>query len=103
MYASNSNFIQINPSKSVPVKNREKKKTEKRQSFGIEDDTDSIEVVFWGDKTQQCKNLSVGDVIVLNNVKINRYYNYVSLQSTRNTDIKEVDSHCSLDPNVELC
>lgn len=95
---SNSNFKQINPSKTVSVKNQEK--TEKRQSFRIEDDTDSIEVVFWGNKTQQCNTLSVGDVIVLNNVKISRYYKTVTLQSTRATNIKQVDSHCSLDPNA---
>lgn len=97
---SNSNFTQLNPSKCVQVKNQEKK-TEQRQPFCIEDDTDSIEVVFWGDKTQQCKKLSVGDVIVLNNVKLNRYYSKVSLQSTHTTNIEQVDSVCSLDPNVE--
>lgn len=98
---SNSNFIQLNPSKRIAVKNQ--KKTEKMQSFRIEDDTDAIEVVFWGYKTQQCENLSVGDVIVLNNVKINRYYSKVSLQSTPATNIEQVDSDCSLDPNVEPC
>lgn len=101
MSTSNSNFIQLNPSKSVAVKNQ--KKTEKMQSFCIEDDTDAIEVVFWGYKTQQCKNLSVGDVIVLNNVKINWYFNKVSLQSTFAANIEQVDSDCSLDPNVESC
>lgn len=99
LFMSNSNFIQINPITSVLDK--KKKKTEKRQSFRVEDGTDSIEVVFWGDNTQQCKNLSVNDVIVLNNVKINR--SDKTLQSTSSTDIIQVDSHCSLDPNVQLC
>lgn len=96
---SNFNFIQINPITSVLDKKR--KKTERRQSFRVEDGTDSIEVVFWGDKTQQCKNLSVDDVIVLNNVKISR--SDKTLQSTSSTDIIQVDSPCSLDPNVQLC
>lgn len=94
-------FLQINPIKNVPLKN--KKKTERRQSFHIKDETDSIEVVFGGEKIQQCKNMSVGDVIVLNNVKVTRDNKTVSLHSTSTSDIIQVDSHCSLDPYVESC
>lgn len=93
-------ILQISSSKDVWVQNQ--KKTTKIQSFQIEDETDSIKVVFWGDKTLQCKKLCVGDVITLKNVNIHRYHNDVSLQSTQATNIKQVDSHCSWDPNVEL-
>lgn len=96
---SNSNFIQLKP--STDVFHKKKKMTVKKQSFYVEDETGSIEVVVWGDKTQQCRNLSVGDDIILTNVKFNQREK--NLQSTSSTDIIQVGPHCSLDPKVQLC
>lgn len=74
-------------------------KRTKRQRFHIKDNTDSIEIVIWGSNVKKCKNLAVGDVVKLTDVKINKYFSSVTLQSTYITDIEQVAPHCSPDVN----
>ncbi|XP_070773864.1 uncharacterized protein [Enoplosus armatus] len=80
---------EINPVEMVKVK--DKRKTE-RQHFQLEDDTDSITISMWGEVTNQCKELSVGDVIKVTNLKRNQHYDTVSLNSTGFTRIQQVHS-----------
>ncbi|XP_076606840.1 uncharacterized protein LOC143332890 [Chaetodon auriga] len=80
---------EIDPIEQVKVQSKERKK---RQSFKLKDDTDSITICMWGEETKQCKGLSVGDVIKVTNMKINKYYETVSLNSTGFTQIHKVQS-----------
>lgn len=82
------NFVQIHPTERVNVNFQRKKKA--RQSLQVKDDTDAIKICVWGDKTKQCKGLSVGDVIKVTNVKVNMYYGNASLNSTTRTEILTV-------------
>ena len=60
------------------------------QRLQIKDDTGSISICMWGEDTRQCKGLSVGDVIQATNMKINHYYNTITLNSTGATKIQKV-------------
>lgn len=82
------NFVQINPIERVNVTHQRKKVA--RQSLQVKDDTDSIKICMWGENTKQCKGLSVGDVIKVTNMKLNMYYDNVSLNSTAHTEILTV-------------
>lgn len=72
-------------------------KRTKKQHFHIKDNTDSIEVVFWGINIKKCKNLAVGDVVKLTDVKIKKYFSSVTLQSTYSTNIEQVAPRCRPD------
>ncbi|XP_078122677.1 caspase recruitment domain-containing protein 18-like [Sander vitreus] len=45
----------------------------------------------WGDETEQCNGLSVGDVVKVTNMKTNKYYENISLNSTVHTRIEKMD------------
>ncbi|XP_042370770.1 uncharacterized protein LOC121964635 [Plectropomus leopardus] len=80
----------INPVEKVQVKHKQEKT--KKQTFHLEDKTGSIKICMWGDATKHCKDLSPDDVIKVTNVKTNRYFDTVSLDSTRDTHIHKVHS-----------
>ncbi|XP_078122448.1 uncharacterized protein LOC144527959 isoform X3 [Sander vitreus] len=80
----------IDPVTKTKVKGE--RKLTKKQRFQLKDETDSIEIVMWRDATEQCKGLSVGDVVKVTNMKINEYFGKISLNSTGNTRIEKVQS-----------
>lgn len=96
-------FVQIDPIESVKVQENRRKK--KRQHFQLEDNTDSIRICMWGESTNQCKGLSAGDVIKVTNMKINQYFENVSLNSTASTRLHKVAAvtSCSADVVLEMC
>ncbi|XP_027129328.1 uncharacterized protein LOC113744337 isoform X2 [Larimichthys crocea] len=69
-----------------------KKKKVNRQDFQLKDKTDSIMISMWRDHTKQCKELSVGDIIKITNMKISKYFKNTSLNSTGFTKIHKVQS-----------
>ncbi|KAL7389297.1 hypothetical protein ABVT39_001228 [Epinephelus coioides] len=81
---------EINPVEKVKVK--QKREKTKKQTFQLKDETDSIRICMWGDATEQCKGLSPGDVIKVSNMKTNKYYDKISLDSTGYTRIDKVQS-----------
>ncbi len=81
-------FIQIGPIEQVMV--RDVRNTTDRQNFKLKDDTDSIRICMWGEETKQCVGLSAGDIIKVINLKTNKYYEDVSLNSTILTKIQKV-------------
>lgn len=72
----------------VNVKHKQEKT--KKQTFQLEDETDSIRLCMWGDATEQCKGLSPGDAIKVSNMKTKKYYDNISLDSTVYTRIDKV-------------
>ncbi|XP_049897339.1 uncharacterized protein LOC126388324 isoform X1 [Epinephelus moara] len=80
----------IHPVEKVKVKHKQEKT--KKQTFQLEDETDSIGICMWGDATEQCKGLSPGDVIKVSNMKTKKYYDNISLDSTGYTRIDKVQS-----------
>ncbi|KAF1378112.1 hypothetical protein PFLUV_G00186720 [Perca fluviatilis] len=62
----------------------------KRQQFQLKDETDSIEIFMLGFSTELCKGLSVGDVVMVTNMKTNKYYETISLKSTVYTIIEKM-------------
>ncbi|XP_042286460.1 uncharacterized protein LOC121909803 [Thunnus maccoyii] len=77
-----------------PVKETEvtsQQRTTKTQEFHLEDDTDSISICMWGGNTEQSKEISVGDVIKVTNVKTSHYHDTVSLNSTGFTRIFTIE------------
>ncbi|XP_078122447.1 uncharacterized protein LOC144527959 isoform X2 [Sander vitreus] len=83
-------ITEIDPVTKTKVKGE--RKLTKKQRFQLKDETDSIEIVMWRDATEQCKGLSVGDVVKVTNMKINEYFGKISLNSTGNTRIEKVQS-----------
>ncbi|XP_039632619.1 uncharacterized protein LOC120543565 [Perca fluviatilis] len=81
---------EITPVKKTKV-NGERKLT-KKQHFQLKDETDFIEIVMWREATEQCKGLSVGDVVKVTNMKTNKYFGNISLNSTDYTRIEKVQS-----------
>ncbi|XP_028451490.1 uncharacterized protein LOC114566867 isoform X2 [Perca flavescens] len=81
---------EINPVKKTKVQNE--RKWTKKQHFHLKEETDSIEIVMWREATEQCKELSVGDVVKVTNMKTNEYFGTVSLNSTGNTRIEMIQS-----------
>ncbi|KAA8578072.1 hypothetical protein FQN60_001060, partial [Etheostoma spectabile] len=66
-----------------------KKKVNKKE-LRLKDKTGSIDVVMWRDATEECRRLSVGDVVTVTNTKTNEYQGNVSLNSTGHTKITKV-------------
>ncbi|XP_051250902.1 uncharacterized protein LOC127360497 isoform X2 [Dicentrarchus labrax] len=77
-------------------------KQTKRQHFQLKDETGSISVCMWRDKTEQCKGLSVGDVVKVANVKTSYYFKTVSLNSTGFTRIHKVQSVGVQEMKIEI-
>lgn len=67
-----------------------KQRKTKKQDFHLKDDTDSIKVSVWGENTQQCKGLLVGDIVKVTNVKTNYFRGVTSVNSTPFTRIHKV-------------
>ncbi|XP_078122774.1 uncharacterized protein LOC144528171 [Sander vitreus] len=83
------NVTKINHVEKIEVKFTKKKR--KRQRFQLKDETDSIDIFMWGDETEQCNGLSVGDVVKVTNMKTNKYYENILLNSTVHTRIEKMD------------
>eukprot|EP00066_Takifugu_rubripes_P009217 XP_003975963.2 PREDICTED: uncharacterized protein LOC101067288 [Takifugu rubripes] len=83
-------ITKVCPIEVIMVTDNNAKRRTKKQHFHIKDNTDSIEVVIWGRNVKKCENLAVGDVVKLTNVKINKYFDSVTLQSTSITNIEQV-------------
>ncbi|XP_053188101.1 uncharacterized protein LOC128371748 [Scomber japonicus] len=66
-------------------------RTTKRQEFLLQEDKESIRICMWGENTKQVKEISVGDVVNVTNVKTSRYHNTVSLNSTGFTRILPIE------------
>lgn len=75
------------------------KQRKERLEFKLADQTDSIWITLWGDDTKQLTGQSNGDVVRVTNVKTNRYYDTVSLNSTDFTRIVKVRRLFS-DPSI---
>ncbi|XP_030603062.1 uncharacterized protein LOC115792602 [Archocentrus centrarchus] len=80
---------EIHPLEKITVM---KQRKTKKQVFQLTDDNDSIIVWVWGENTQQCNGLLVGDVIMVTNVKTNHFRGVVSLKTTGFTRILKVRS-----------
>ncbi|XP_073336175.1 uncharacterized protein [Pagrus major] len=91
-------ITEIDPIEPAAGKNKQKK----TQRFQIKDDSDSISICMWGEDTKQCKGLSVGDVIQATNMKINRYHDIISLNSTGYTKIQKVQSAGSQSVRIKI-
>ncbi|KAL3043140.1 hypothetical protein OYC64_020954 [Pagothenia borchgrevinki] len=62
---------EIDPVHKVKVEHKEKKTNQ--QKFKLKQEDEEISVTLWGEATEQSKDLSVGDVVLLNNMKPNEY------------------------------
>ncbi|XP_033935651.1 uncharacterized protein [Pseudochaenichthys georgianus] len=76
---------QIYPVKKVKVKEKETN----QQSFKLKQEAEEISVTMWDKATKQSKDLSVGDVLLLNNMT---YSERVSLNSSKFTKLTKVQS-----------
>lgn len=81
-------FVQIDSAEQVKVMLKKKK----GQDLQLKDDTGSIRICMWGEDTKQCKEILIGDVIRVNNVRIRRFYDNLSLNSTGFTRIHKVSA-----------
>ncbi|XP_041657784.1 uncharacterized protein LOC121519072 [Cheilinus undulatus] len=81
---------EIDPIKEIKVAYQKQKK--KTQRFKLKDESSSTWICMWGEETQQSKGLSVGDVVKLTNMKVNKYYDEVKLNSTGSTKTEKVES-----------
>ncbi|XP_033969986.1 uncharacterized protein LOC117469627 isoform X2 [Trematomus bernacchii] len=81
---------EIYPVKKVKVQHKEKKTNQ--QKFKLSQEDEEITITMWDEATEQSKDLSVGDVLLLNNMKPNEYCGKVSLNSTTFTKITKVQS-----------
>ncbi|XP_074527647.1 uncharacterized protein LOC141791266 [Halichoeres trimaculatus] len=66
---------------------QQKKKT---QRLKLKDETGSIWICMWGEVTEQCKDLSLGDVVTMTNVRTNHYCGDITLNSSAFTKIYKV-------------
>ncbi|KAK2827954.1 hypothetical protein Q5P01_018988 [Channa striata] len=87
---------------SVKTIKRSKGKNTKRQDFHLKDDTGFIRICMWAGNTEQCKEISIGDVVKVLNVKINHYFNIISLNSTGFTRILKVQSTGVQNVRIEI-
>ncbi|KAI9522758.1 hypothetical protein NQZ68_033093 [Dissostichus eleginoides] len=71
---------QIYPVQKVKVEHKEKMTNQQR--FKLSQEAEEITVTMWDEATKQSKDLSVGDVLLLTNMKPNEYCGKVSLNST---------------------
>ncbi|XP_033969989.1 uncharacterized protein LOC117469628 isoform X3 [Trematomus bernacchii] len=74
---------QIDPIKKVKVQHEEKK----TKRFKLKQEAEEISVTLWDEAIKQSKDLSVGDVLLLNNMKRKVYLREVYLNSTQFTKI----------------
>ncbi|XP_044227151.1 uncharacterized protein LOC122995837 [Thunnus albacares] len=81
---------EIGPVEVVNMKNQRRKKD--KQDFHLNDGKDSIRITLWGKDTKQLTGTSDGDFVRVTNVKINHYYETVSLNSTDFTRIFKIQS-----------
>ncbi|KAK1875221.1 Replication factor A [Dissostichus eleginoides] len=81
---------QIYPVQKVKVQHKEKMTN--RQSFKLRQEAEEISVTMWDEATEQSKDLSFGDVLLLTNMKPNEYCGKVSLNSTQFTKITKIQS-----------
>ncbi|XP_005751283.1 uncharacterized protein LOC102207572 [Pundamilia nyererei] len=79
-----------------------KQRKTKKQDFHLKDDTDSIKVSVWGENTQQCKGLLVGDIVKVTNVKTNYFRGVTSVNSTPFTRIRKVCSASFQTGRIEI-
>ncbi|XP_062289532.1 uncharacterized protein LOC133994300 [Scomber scombrus] len=63
----------------------------KKQEFLLQEDKESISICMWGEDTEQIKDISVGDVVKVTNVKTSHYHSTVSLNSTGFTRILPIE------------
>ncbi|KAK1874589.1 NACHT LRR and PYD domains-containing protein 10 [Dissostichus eleginoides] len=84
---------EIEPVIEVKVQHEEKKTN--RQKFTLKQEADRISVNMWGEATEQSKDLSVGDVLLLKNMKRMLYFGNVYLSSTQFTKITKVPAASS--------
>ncbi|KAI9522761.1 hypothetical protein NQZ68_033096 [Dissostichus eleginoides] len=75
--------FRIYPVQKVKVQHKEKMTN--RQSFKLRQEAEEISVTMWDEATEQSKDLSFGDVLLLTNMKPNEYCGKVSLNSTQFT------------------
>ncbi|CAK6979984.1 Hypothetical predicted protein [Scomber scombrus] len=66
-------------------------RTTKKQEFLLQEDKESIIICMWGEDTEQIKDISVGDVVKVTNVKTSHYHSTVSLNSTGFTRILPIE------------
>ncbi|XP_033969982.1 uncharacterized protein LOC117469625 [Trematomus bernacchii] len=71
------------------IKVKVKEKMTNHQRFKLKQEAEEISVTMWGEATKQSKGLSVGDVLLLNNMT---YSGKVSLNSSKFTKIIKVQS-----------
>ncbi|KAF3840529.1 hypothetical protein F7725_006391 [Dissostichus mawsoni] len=67
---------QIYPVQKVKVEHKEKKTNQ--QKFKLSQEAEEISVTMWDEATKQSKDLSVGDVLLLTNMKPHEYFREVS-------------------------
>ncbi|KAK1874619.1 Replication factor A [Dissostichus eleginoides] len=81
---------EIYPVQKEKVEHKEKMTNQQR--FKLSQEAEEISVTMWDEATKQSKDLSVGDVLLLTNMKPNEYCGKVSLNSTKFTKINKVQS-----------
>ncbi|CAK6979178.1 uncharacterized protein LOC128371748 [Scomber scombrus] len=75
----------------VETEVKAQQRTTKRQEFFLQEDKESISICMWGEDTEQIKDISVGDVVKVTNVKTSHYHSTVSLNSTGFTRILPIE------------
>ncbi|XP_078121850.1 uncharacterized protein LOC144527577 [Sander vitreus] len=83
-----------------PVQKTESKDDTER-GFQLKDETDSIDIFMWGDATEQCNGLSVGDVVKVTNMKIHQFFE-TTLNSTVYSRIEKVQSVGTKNVRIEI-
>uniref|UniRef100_UPI0037E87D32 uncharacterized protein n=1 Tax=Semicossyphus pulcher TaxID=241346 RepID=UPI0037E87D32 len=91
---------EIDPIEDIKVSYQQEKK--KRQRFKLKDETDAIWIFIWGDETQQSKDLTVGDVIKITNIKSHQFHETRSMNSTVFTKIHKVKSAGVHQENIQI-
>ncbi|XP_038137465.1 uncharacterized protein LOC119781157 [Cyprinodon tularosa] len=69
-----------------------KKLKRDKLDFELEDETGSIRINLWGEKSRQLDGISIGDVVQVQYLKTNHYNGTVSLNSTDLTKINKIES-----------
>ncbi|KAM9332407.1 uncharacterized protein KZ484_017517 [Pholidichthys leucotaenia] len=91
---------QISSVDSAKIKKKRRKSD--IQKFKLSDSTGSIWVTLWGNDVGQLRGISSGDFVKVINVKINRYYEEVSLNSTDYTRIVQVQKAALENVTMEI-
>lgn len=79
---------EISPVEETKVSNQRKKI--KRQSLTLTDQTGSIQVCVWEEKTKLSGKLNLGDTVLMTHMKINDYRGNKTLSSSEFTEIHKV-------------